>query len=464
MKPLDHFKKCVNDHAIEFVDFRFTDTIGTFHHVTFDLSAVDDDILTNGIMFDGSSIPGWKKIHESDMRLLPDLSTAVLDPFTSHPTLNIICDVFCPEANARYYKDPRSIAQKAHGYLEASGIADKVYFGPEAEFFIFDDVSFESSQYSSFFQLNSSEHADSIDADSGHRPRIKGGYFPVQPVDHSHDIRSEMLRVLKTIGINVEKHHHEVAPAQHELGVKFDTMLNAADQLQQFKYVVKNVASAYGKTATFMPKPIGNDNGSGMHCHQSLWLSDKPLFKGEEYANLSETALYYIGGILKHARALNAFTNPTTNSYKRLIPGFEAPIVRAYSAKNRSAACRIPSVSNLNASRIEVRFPDPTANPYLAFSAMLMAGIDGIKNKIHPGDARDENLYDLSRDALKDLPILSSSLRKSLEALEEDNAFLLEGGVFTQDMLKAYIDLKMEEVERLESAPHPVEFDMYYSA
>jgi len=465
---LDTFTKLVNDHTIEFVDFRFTDTLGTLHHITFDISAVNKSALTDGIMFDGSSIKGWKQIHESDMRLVPDLSTAMVDPFTSHPTLNLICDVFCPETNNHYYKDPRSIAKKTLEYLKTSKIADTAYFGPEAEFFLFDDVTFKCGQYHSFFDLNSSENPDKCAAhieggNMGHRPRMKGGYFPTQPVDHYHDIRSEMTRVMKSMGITTEKHHHEVAPAQQELGFAFDTMLKAADKLQYLKYIVKNIAAAYGKTATFMPKPVGQDNGSGMHCHQSLWQGKKPLFRGDKYANLSDTALYYIGGILKHARALNAFTNPTTNSYKRLIPGFEAPIVRAYSAKNRSAACRIPSVSNLDTSRVEVRFPDPSANPYLAFSAMVMAGFDGIKNKIHPGDPKDENLYNLTRDELKKLPHLSTSLRESLEALESNQAFLLAGDVFSKDMLQAYINLKMSEVEQLETSPHPVEFDLYYS-
>ena len=458
----------IKENDVKFVDFRFTDSLGKWHHVTQAVETVDKDLLTQGIMFDGSSIGGWQSIDESDMLLLPDLTTAVMDPFYAQPTLILNCDVLDPGTGKPYDKDPRSIAKRAQSYLEKSGIADTAYFGPEAEFFIFDDVKFESTMFKSSIELNSEEAPNASGkhfehGNCGHRPEVKGGYFPVNPVDSTQDLRSEMLTVLKDMGVEIEKHHHEVAPCQSELGIKYNSLIKSADSMQTYKYVVKNVAHAYGKTATFMPKPIYGDNGSGMHVHQSLWKDGKPLFLGKGYANLSDTALYYIGGIIKHARALNAFTNPSTNSYKRLVPGFEAPVLLAYSARNRSASCRIPFVTNLKATRVEVRFPDPLANPYLAYSAMLMAGLDGIKNKIHPGEAMDKDLYSLPPKELKKIPTVCGSLREALEALDKDRKFLTQGGVFTDQMIEDYIELKMEEVYRFEHTPHPVEFLMYYS-
>ncbi|MCG6856475.1 MAG: type I glutamate--ammonia ligase [Salaquimonas sp.] len=460
--------KKIKDEDIKFLDLRFTDPRGKLQHVTMDCSLVDEDMFAEGVMFDGSSIAGWKAINESDMTLMLDPATAHMDPFFAHSTIVILCDILDPVSGEGYNRDPRSTAKKAEAYVKASGVGDTVYFGPEPEFFVFDDVRFSTDPYDTGFQLDSSELPSNMPTEyemgnMGHRPRTKGGYFPVPPVDAGQDYRSEMLAVLKQMGVKMEKHHHEVAAAQHELGTLFAPMVQSADSMQLYKYAVHQVAHAYGKTATFMPKPVYGDNGTGMHCHQSIWKDGKPVFAGNEYAGLSENCLYYIGGIIKHAKAINAFTNPTTNSYKRLVPGFEAPVLLAYSARNRSASCRIPFGSSPKSKRVEVRFPDPSQNPYLGFAAMLMAGMDGIKNKLHPGTAMDKDLYDLPPRELKKIPTVSGSLREALAALEKDNKFLLEGGVFDADQIDAYVDLKMEEVIRFEHTPHPVEFDMYYS-
>jgi glutamine synthetase len=459
----------IKEHDVKFVDYRFTDPRGKWQHLAMAVQAVDEDALNEGIMFDGSSIAGWKAINESDMLLVPDLSTAVMDPFAAQPQLILFCDINEPATGQPYDRDPRSTAKKAEAYLKASGIGDTVFVGPEAEFFVFDDVRFKVDQNQSYFHLSDEEgpymSGEKLEnGNTGHRPPTKGGYFPVPPVDAGTDLRAEMVTVMADMGLKVEKHHHEVAPSQHELGVVFDTLVRTADNMQIYKYVVQNVAHNYGKTATFMPKPVYGDNGSGMHTHQSIWKSGKPLFAGDGYAGLSETALYYIGGIIKHARAINAFTNPSTNSYKRLVPGFEAPVLLAYSSRNRSASCRIPFGAGAKAKRVEVRFPDPTANPYLAFSAMLMAGIDGIKNRIHPGDPIDKNLYDLPPEELKDVPTVCGSLREAANNLVDDHEFLLAGDVFTKDQIHAYLDLKWEEIYRFEHAPHPIEFQMYYSS
>jgi glutamine synthetase len=458
----------VKDKEVKFVDLRFTDPRGKWQHLTMDLGLVDEELLTDGTMFDGSSIAGWKAINESDMTLMPDSSTAVMDPFAAQATLVLFCDVLEPSTHQAYSRCPRSISKRAEAYLKSSGAGDTAYFGPEAEFFVFDDVRFSVGMHEAFYKLDDVEapHRRGMAAEqgnSGHRPPIKGGYFPVPPVDSGQDLRSEMLQVIREMGVETEKHHHEVATSQHELGVKFSTLVKTADNMQIYKYVVHNVAHSYGKTATFMPKPVYGDNGSGMHCHQSIWKAGKPLFAGSGYSDLSDTALFYIGGIIKHARAINAFTNPLTNSYKRLIPGFEAPVLLAYSARNRSASCRIPYSASPNGKRVEVRFPDPGANPYLAYAAMLMAGLDGIENKIHPGDPMDKNLYDLPPEELKDVPTVCGSLRQALESLDLGRTFLKKGGVFTDDFIDSYIELKMEEVHRFEHTPHPVEFDMYYS-
>jgi glutamine synthetase len=460
--------KTIKDNEIKYVDLRFTDPRGKMQHVTFDASMADDDMFADGVMFDGSSIAGWKAIHESDMTLMPDAETAVVDPFFAQPTLAIFCDILEPSTGEPYNRDPRTTGKKALAFLQSTGVGDTAFFGPEAEFFIFDDVRFSSDPYNTGFQIDSAELPTNTGAEyeggnMGHRPRTKGGYFPVPPVDSAQDLRSDMLMYMAEMGIAVEKHHHEVAAAQHEAGFKFDTLVRCADKMQIYKYCVHQTAHAYGKTATFMPKPVYGDNGTGMHVHQSIWKGDKPVFAGNRYADLSEECLFYIGGILKHARALNAFTNPTTNSYKRLVPGFEAPVLLAYSVRNRSASCRIPVASSPKAKRLEVRFPDPSANPYLAFAAMLMAGLDGIKNRINPGDPMDKDLYDLPPEELKDIPTACGSLRQALEELDKDRTFLTAGGVFDDDQIDAYIQLKMEEVYRFEHTPHPVEFDMYYS-
>ncbi len=458
----------IKEHDVKYVDFRFTDPRGKWQHLAHHVRTVTGDFLAGGVMFDGSSIAGWKAINESDMVLMPDCDTAVLDPFAAQTSLIVFCDVHEPGTGQPYGRDPRSIAKKAEKYVVSSGIGDKAFFGPEAEFFVFDDVRYKNAMNTSFYEIDSEEGpyvSDKRypDGNTGHRPPIKGGYFPVPPVDAASDLRAEMLSTMAEMGLLVEKHHHEVAPSQHELGAEFSTLCKGADGMQIYKYVVHNVAHQYGKTATFMPKPIKGDNGSGMHVHQSVWKGDKPLFAGSGYADLSEFALYYIGGIIKHAKAINALTNPTTNSYKRLIPGFEAPVLLAYSARNRSASCRIPIVSSPKGKRVEVRFPDPAANPYLAFAAMLMAGIDGVQNRIHPGEAMDKNLYDLPPEELKDVPTVCGSLREAVENLKADHAFLTKGDVFTKDFLDAYIDLKWEEIYKFEHTPHPIEFEMYYS-
>ncbi|MGI9392286.1 MAG: type I glutamate--ammonia ligase [Parvibaculales bacterium] len=468
MSSANKIQKMIKDNEIEFVDLRFTDTKGKLQHVSFHTSVVDDDFFSKGVMFDGSSIAGWKPINESDMILMPDTETVHMDNFYAQPTLAIFCSILDPKDKKNYNRDPRSTALRAEAYLKKTGIGDSIFLGPEAEFFIFDDVRFSAEPYSTGFELDSVELPinDGTEYEAGnlgHRPRIKGGYFPVNPVDSGQDIRSEMISTMEQMGVEVEKHHHEVAAAQHELGIKFEPLTRSADKLQIYKYVVHNVAHAYGKTATFMPKPVYGDNGTGMHCHQSIWKNGKPLFAGKEYAGLSKDCLYYIGGIIKHARAINAFTNPSTNSYKRLVPGFEAPVLLAYSAANRSASCRIPHSDSPNGKRVEIRFPDPMANPYFAFSAMLMAGLDGIKNKIDPGKAMDKDLYELPESELKKVPTVCSSLREALQALDKDRDFIKQGGVMDDDQIDAYIKLKMEEVIRFEHTPHPIEFDMYYS-
>jgi len=461
--------KLIKDKEVKYVDLRFTDPRGKWQHVTMDVSQIEEDTFAEGIMFDGSSIAGWKVINESDMKLMLDPNTATIDPFYSHTTLSIVCDVLEPLTDEPYGRDPRSIAKKAEAYLRQTKIGDTVMFGPEAEFFVFDDVRYSATQYNTGFKIDDIELPTNSDTEYemgnlGHRIRTKMGYFPVPPQDSLQDMRSEMLSSMASMGVKVEKHHHEVASAQHELGMKFDTLVLMADHMQVYKYCIHNVANAYGKTATFMPKPIYGDNGSGMHVHQSIWKEGKPLFGGDGYAGLSETALHYIGGIIKHAKAINAFSNPTTNSYKRLVPGFEAPVLLAYSARNRSASCRIPYTESPKAKRVEVRFPDPLANPYLAFSAMLMAGLDGIKNKLNPGQAMDKDLYDLPPAELKEIPTVCGSLREALQSLNKDREFLKAGGVFDDDFIDSYIELKMTEVIRFEHTPHPVEYEMYYSA
>ncbi|AHB48615.1 glutamine synthetase [Hyphomicrobium nitrativorans NL23] len=467
MTTVNDVLQLIKDKDVKFVDLRFTDTKGKMQHVTADVSCVDADMF-EGYAFDGSSIAGWKGIESSDMFLKPDPVSAHIDPFFAQTTLAVFCDVIEPLTGQPYERDPRSIAKKAEAYMASLGIGDKVYFGPEAEFFIFDDVKFSVDPYNVGFKVDSSELPTNSATEYemgnlGHRPRMKGGYFPVPPIDSCQDIRSEMLSVLTEMGVVVEKHHHEVASAQHELGIKFGEMITMADHLQIYKYVVHQVSQAYGKSATFMPKPVYGDNGSGMHVHQSIWKNGEPTFAGNKYADLSESCLFYIGGILKHAKAINAFTNPLTNSYKRLVPGYEAPVLLAYSARNRSASCRIPVVTSPKGKRIEVRFPDPGANPYLAFTALLMAGLDGIQNKIHPGDPMDKNLYDLPPAELAEIPTVAGSLREALAALDADRAFLKAGGVMTDDMIDAYIELRMSENMRYEMTPHPVEYDMYYS-
>jgi glutamine synthetase len=460
--------KMIKDEEVQFVDLRFTDPKGKWQHVTFDQDMVDEDFFKHGSMFDGSSISGWKEINESDMVLMPDTDTAVLDPFFAAKTLSITCDILEPSNFEPYNRDPRTTAKAAEAYLRESGVGDTAYFGPEAEFFVFDDVLISTSQDNIGFSIDSGEGPYNMDTpleggNLGHRPRTKGGYFPVPPVDSEQDMRSEMLVYMRQMGLKPEKHHHEVAPSQHELGMKFSTLTAMADQMQIYKYVVQQVAHSFGKTATFMPKPVVGDNGSGMHVHQSIWRDGEPLFAGDKYADLSDECLHYIGGVIKHARAINAFANASTNSYKRLVPGFEAPVLLAYSARNRSASIRIPWTNAPKAKRIETRFPDAAGNPYYTFAALLMAGLDGIANKIDPGAALDQDLYAMSEADQKDIPTVSRSLQQSLEALDEDRAFLKKGNVFNDDQIDAYIELKMEEVTRYNSTPHPVEFDMYYS-
>ncbi len=452
----------------EYVDMRFTDPRGKLQHVTVMASEVDESFLKSGWMFDGSSIAGWKSINESDMKLMPDLESGYLDPFYSEKTFCLHCNVVEPETGKLYGRDPRSTAVKAEEYLKKTKVGTKAFFGPEAEFFLFDDVKFSNSMNKVSFEVDAMDASWNTDTsyemgNMGHRPGVKGGYFPVNPTDAGQDIRSEMLSTMKRMGMKVDKHHHEVASCQHELGLVFDSLKSQGDNLQKYKYVIQNVAHSYGKSATFMPKPVANDNGTGMHTNMSIWNNNTPIFAGKEYAGLSKNALYYIGGILKHAKALNAFTNPSTNSYKRLIPGFEAPVLLAYSAKNRSASIRIPYVESSKATRVEARFPDPTANPYLSFAALLMAGLDGIKNKIDPGEAATKDLYDLPPDELASIPTVCGSLREALGSLESDHDFLLEGDVFNVDQLEGYMDLKWEEVYAVEHTPHPVEYGLYYS-
>jgi len=461
--------KMMNDNDCKFVDLRFTDTKGKEQHVSVPASAFEESKFEDGHPFDGSSIAGWKGIQASDMLLIPDPSTAVMDPFREEQTLLLTCDVIEPSDGKGYDRDPRSLALRAEKYLQSTGIGDQAFFGPEPEFFVFDSVTWNTSMGGSFYKINCEEASWSsgLELEQGnlaHRPAVKGGYFPVPPVDSLQDIRSEMCLLLEQLGIPCEVHHHEVGGSgQCEIGTKFAPLTQRADWIQKLKYVVHNVAASYGKTATFMPKPVVDDNGSGMHVHQSVWKDGNNLFAGEEYAGLSEFALYYIGGIIKHARALNAFTNPSTNSYKRLVPGFEAPVKLAYSARNRSASVRIPYVANPKGRRIEVRFADPSANPYFAFAAFLMAGLDGVQNKIHPGDPLDKNLYDLPPEEDAQIPTICSSLEQALESLNDDKEFLMKGDVFSSDMIEAYIDLKMEDVTRLRMTTHPAEFDMYYS-
>ena len=468
MKDASDILKMMKDENVEYVDIRFTDPRGKMQHVTAIADIVDEDWFAEGWMFDGSSIAGWKGIEASDMKLMPDTASAYIDPFYAQKTLAIFADVVEPDTGEPYNRDPRGTAKLAEAYLKSSGMGDESFWGPEAEFFLFDDVRFDVEMNRVSYEVDAADSPWNSNTpyemgNSGHRPGVKGGYFPVNPVDSGQDIRSEMLSTMKQIGMRVDKHHHEVAASQHELGMIFGGLVEQADNLQKYKYVIHNVAAAYGKSATFMPKPIAGDNGTGMHVNQSIWKDGKPLFAGNGYADLSDEALFYIGGLLKHAKALNAFTNPSTNSYKRLIPGFEAPVLRAYSARNRSGCVRIPWTESPKAKRVEARFPDPAANPYLCFSALLMAGLDGIENKIHPGDPSEKDLYDLPPEELAGIPTVCGSLREALDSLAEDHAFLLKGGVFTEDQIQGYMDLKWEEVYRFEHTPHPVEFEMYYS-
>ncbi|MAI58214.1 MAG: type I glutamate--ammonia ligase [Rhodobacteraceae bacterium] len=460
--------KTIADEDIEYVDIRFTDPRGKLQHVTVMSDQVDADFIDEGFMFDGSSIAGWKSIEASDMKLMIDTESAYIDPFYAEKTLCVHCSVVEPDTGEAYARDPRGTAEKAESYLKSSGIGDTAFFGPEAEFFLFDDVRFSTSINKVSYEVDALDASWNTDTDyeignTGHRPGVKGGYFPVNPTDDGQDIRSEMLSTMKRLGMKVDKHHHEVASCQHELGLVFDSLTRQGDELQKYKYVIHNVAQAYGKSATFMPKPIAGDNGTGMHCNMSIWKDGRPLFAGDKYADLSDEALWYIGGILKHAKSLNAFTNPSTNSYKRLIPGFEAPVLRAYSARNRSGCVRIPWTESPKAKRVEARFPDPSANPYLCFSALLMAGLDGIKNKINPGEAMDKNLYDLPAEELAGIPTVCGSLREAISELQSDHDYLLAGDVFTSDQINGYIELKMEEIEAYEHTPHPMEFALYYS-
>ncbi len=463
--------KMIKDNDVKWVDLRFTDPRGKEQHTTFPAAVVDEDFFQNGAMFDGSSVAGWKGINESDMILMPDDATAVLDPFSEDQSLNLRCDVIEPSTMQPYVRDPRGTAKMAEAYLRETGIGDTAFFGPENEFFVFDDVRFKVTMGHSMFAITAEEAAwesgsEFEGGNLGHRPSVKGGYFPVPPVDSAYNLRNAMCTAMQEMGLTIDVHHHEVATAcQNEIGVKFNTLTKKADEVQIYKYCVHNVAHAYGKTATFMPKPLVGDNGSGMHVHQSIWKDGVNLFHGDKYAGMSEMALYYIGGIIKHARALNAFTNASTNSYKRLVPGFEAPVMLAYSARNRSASIRIPYIQggNPKAHRLEVRFPDSTGNPYLMFAAMLLAGIDGIKNKIHPGEPMDKDLYDLPAEELEGIPTVASSLEMALDALDADRDFLKQGGVFSDGQIDGYIALKRLEVEKLAMSTHPVEFELYYS-
>ena len=463
-KVLDLIKK----NNVKYVDLRFTDPRGKWQHTAQTAHTITADTFQNGIMFDGSSIAGWKSIDKSDMMLMPDPETEVMDPFTAQPQLVLFCDVLEPISREPYNRDPRSVAKKAEAFLKKSGIGDKAYFGPEAEFFVFDDVRFDVSMNHTFYKVNQEEGpynsgSEMNEGNLGHRPAIKGGYFPVPPVDSFTDLRAEMVTVMEEMGLVMEKHHHEVAPSQHELGLQFTTLTKAADSLQIYKYVTHMTAQAYGKTATFMPKPVLDDNGSGMHTHQSIFKGEKPLFAGSKYAGLSDTALHYIGGVMKHARAINAFSNATTNSYKRLIPGFEAPTLLAYSERNRSASCRIPYSPGPKGKRVEVRFPDASGNPYYTFAVMLMAGLDGIRKKIKPRNPIEADFYELSESELKGIPTVCASLQEAIDALDKDRGFLKQGDVFTDDMIDGYIELKKEEIQKVNNTPHPVEFDLYYS-
>ncbi|PZX13937.1 type I glutamate--ammonia ligase [Celeribacter halophilus] len=460
--------KTMKDEDVQYVDVRFTDPRGKLQHVTLRHTEVDEDFFEDGFMFDGSSIAGWKSIDESDMKLIPDPASAYIDPFYAEKTLCVHCTVVEPDTGESYERDPRGCAQRAEAYLKSSGIGDQFFCGPEAEFFLFDDVRYSVEMNKVSYEVDALDASWNTDTEyemgnTGHRPGVKGGYFPVNPIDDGQDIRGEMLTTMANMGMKVDKHHHEVASCQHELGLIFGTLTEQADHLQKYKYVIHNVAQAYGKSATFMPKPIAGDNGTGMHVNMSIWKDGKPLFAGDKYADLSDEALWFIGGILKHAKALNAFTNPSTNSYKRLIPGFEAPVLRAYSARNRSGCVRIPWAESPKAKRVEARFPDPSANPYLCFAALLMAGLDGIKNKIDPGSASDKDLYDLPPEELAEIPTVCASLREALEELEKDMDFLTAGDVFTKDQIAGYMDLKWEEVYAYEHTPHPVEYKLYYS-
>ena len=455
---------------IKFVDLRFVDTRGKEQHITLPANLIDEELVREGKLFDGSSMVGWRGIDKSDMLLMPDLDTVFVDPFYDTPTVVIRCDILDPVSLTGYDRDPRSIAERAEEYLKSTGIGDTAFFGPEPEFFLFDNIKFKTSISGSMVAIDDYEAAWNSDRDFpdrpnlGHRPAVKGGYFPVPPVDSSQDIRSEMCLTMEELGLVVEAHHHEVATAgQNEIATRFNTLTKKADEVLLYKYVVHNVANEYGKTATFMPKPMAGDNGSGMHCHQSIGRDGVNIFAGNLYGGLSQEALWYIGGIIKHAKALNAFTNPSTNSYKRLVPGFEAPVMLAYSASNRSASIRIPVALNPKTAHIEVRFPDCTANPYLAFAAMLMAGLDGILNKIDPGEAMDKNLYDLPPEEASNVPQVAGSLSEALQALQEDHEFLLAGGVFSEDCIQAYIAVKQDEVTQVNNIPHPAEFELYYS-
>ena len=465
---INEILQLISDEAVKYVDLRITDSRGREHHVSYPAKDLDEDFFEEGKMFDGSSFPGWKGIQNSDMILLPDPASAYLDPFHGEKILVLVCDVIEPDTMQGYSRDPRSVARRAENYLKASGIADVAFFGPENEFFIFDQLKYKNAMHRVSFEIITQEGIWNSDRDleegnSGHRPNVKGGYFPVAPVDSLHEIRTQMCELLEELGQGVEVHHHEVATAQCEIGCKFNSLLRKADQVQQLKYVIHNVAHSYGKTATFMPKPLVGDNGSGMHVHMSLAKDGKNLFSGDQYGGLSELALYYIGGIIKHAKALNAFTNASVNSYKRLVPHFEAPVMLAYSARNRSASIRIPYITNPKARRLEVRFPDSTANPYLAFAALLMAGLDGIKNKIHPGEPMDKDLYDLPPEEAQNVPQVAFSLEEALAALDEDREFLKQGGVFSDDLIDGYLELKRQEVELMRLQVHPMEFELYYS-
>jgi len=467
---ITHVFDLINEHNIKFVDLRFTDMRGKEQHVTVTSETIDEDFFHDGKMFDGSSIQGFKAIHESDMVLMPDAETAILDPFMAEPTLILRCDIYEPNTMQSYTRDPRGVAARAEAFLKTAGIADCCYVGPEPEFFIFDDVRWKISMQELMVSIDSEEGAWNSDkvfegGNIGHRPQVKGGYFPVPPVDSFQDLRTEMCLMAEAMGLSVETHHHEVATAgQNEISTRFNTLMKKADEIQILKYVIHNTAHQFGKTATFMPKPLVGDNGSGMHCHLSLIKDGINLFSGESYAGLSDMALYFIGGVIKHAKALNAFTNPATNSYKRLVPGFEAPVMLAYSSRNRSASIRIPFIANPKARRIEVRFPDPCANPYYAFAALLMAGVDGVRNKIHPGDAMDKDLYDLPPEQAKDIPTVCFSLQEALNELDKDREFLLAGDVFSNDLINAYIKLKQNEIDKVQMITHPVEFELYYSA